>query len=67
MSRQKHHPGNKKRNAREAVTPAPNQRAQLRDLARDLVARGLASPLILSDTGARRPDDQPHPTERSAA
>ncbi|WP_271437783.1 hypothetical protein [Micrococcus luteus] len=67
MSRQRRHPGTKKRMAREAVTRTTDQRRELHALARDLVARGLASPLILSDTGARRPDDHHQHTDEGSA
>lgn len=43
------------------------QRRELHTLARDLVRRGLASPLILSDTGARRPDDHHQHTDEGSA
>ena len=49
MSRQRRHPGTKKRMARAGVTRTADQRRELHALARDLVRRGLASPLMLSD------------------
>lgn len=67
MSRQRRHPGNKKRMARAGVTRTTDQRRELHALARDLVRRGLASPLILSDTGARRPDDHHQHTDEGSA
>lgn len=66
MSRQRRHPGNKKRMARAGVTRTAEQRRELHALARDLVRRGLASPLILSDAPRRQQITPDTTTEGSA-
>lgn len=66
MSRQRRHPGNKKRMARAGVTRTTDQRRELHALARDLVRRGLASPLILSDAPRRQQMTPDTTTEGSA-
>ncbi|WP_145992753.1 hypothetical protein [Micrococcus luteus] len=53
MSRQHHDPGNKKRRAREHAATRREHNPTPDQYARNLVRRGLASPLILE--GARRP------------
>ncbi|KZE69849.1 hypothetical protein [Micrococcus aloeverae] len=66
MSRQRRHPGNRKRMARAGVTRTTDQRRELHALARDLVRRGLASPLILSDAPRRQQMTPDTTTEGSA-
>ncbi|MET7793281.1 hypothetical protein ABZV25_05560 [Micrococcus luteus] len=66
MSRQCRHPGTKKRMARAGVTRTTDQRRELHALARDLVRRGLASPLILSDAPRRQQMTPDTTTEGSA-
>lgn len=66
MSRQRRHPGNRKRMARAGVTRTTDQRRELHALARDLVRRGLASPLILSDAPRRQQITPDTTTEGSA-
>lgn len=53
MNRQHHDPGHKKRTAREHAATRREHNPTPDDYARNLVRRGLASPLILE--GARRP------------
>ncbi|OFS08393.1 hypothetical protein HMPREF3105_09435 [Micrococcus sp. HMSC31B01] len=66
MSRQRRHPGTKKRMARAGVTRTTDQRRELHALARDLVRRGLASPLILSHAPRRQQITPDTTTEGSA-
>ncbi|MCV7738803.1 hypothetical protein M3G09_004895 [Micrococcus luteus] len=66
MSRQRRHPGNRKRMARAGVTRTADQRRELHALARDLVRRGLASPQILSDAPRRQQITPDTTTEGSA-
>ena len=66
MSRPRRHPGTKKRMARAGVTRTTDQRRELHALARDLVRRGLASPLILSDAPRRQQMTPDTTTEGSA-
>ena len=66
MSRQRRHPGNRKRMARAGVTRTTDQRRELHALARDLVRRGLASPLIRSDAPRRQQMTPDTTTEGSA-
>lgn len=66
MSRQRRHPGNRKRMARGRVPRTTDQRRELHALARDLVRRGLASPQILSDAPRRQQMTPDTTTEGSA-
>lgn len=52
--------------ARAGVTRTADQRRELHALARDLVRRGLASPLILSDAPRRQQMTPDTTTEGSA-